>query len=79
MLDGSNPNPYSGKVIPFPFPDEALAAFEKLWSDLLNACLSRIDEREPSIVEYGASDYAIAATLNQNGCSAVAFTVCLQH
>ena len=65
---------YSGKVKPltiksvaFPLSHDALAAFEQLRSELLTACLGCIDEREPFTVECDASDFAIAATLNQNG------------
>jgi len=65
---------YSGKVKPltiksvaFPLSHDALAAFERLRSELLNTCLGCIDEREPFTVECDASDFAIAATLNQNG------------
>jgi len=63
---------YSGKVKPltiksvaFPLSHDALAAFEQLRSELLNVCLGCIDERKPFTVECDASDFAIAATSNQ--------------
>jgi len=65
---------YSGKVKPlaiksvaFPLSHDAFAAFEQLRSELLNACLGCIGEREPFTVECDTSDFAIAALLNQNG------------
>jgi len=65
---------YSGKVEPltiksvsFPLSHDALAAFEQLRSELRNACLGCIDQREPFTVECDASDFAIAATINQKG------------
>jgi len=56
------------KSVAFSLSHDALGAFEQLRSELLNACLGCVDEREPFTVECGdASDFAIAATLNQNG------------
>lgn len=51
----------------FPIVDEALSAFHSLRSDVKNSVLSFIDENQPFQVETDASDYALAATLNQNG------------
>jgi len=59
--------PLTIKSVTFPLSHAALAPFEQLRSELLNACLGCIDEREPFTVECDASHFAIASTLNQNG------------
>ena len=46
---------------------QAIEAFETLRQDLLKASLSCIDDKEPFTVECDASNFAIAAVLNQNG------------
>ena len=46
---------------------EALDAFNLLKRDIANATLRSIDESLPFLVETDASDYAIAATLSQQG------------
>jgi len=55
-------NPLTIKSVAFPLSHDALAAFEQLRSELLNACLGCIGKREPFAVECDASDFAIAAT-----------------
>ena len=55
------------KVEQFPLNTDAVAAFEVLRKSLLNTCLHCIDEEEPFTVECDASDFAIAAVLNQKG------------
>ena len=51
----------------FPLPAEALHAFQTLKNDLKDAALHTIDYNEPFVVETDASDFCIAASLNQNG------------
>ena len=63
----SKVKPLTIKSVAFPLSHDALAAFEQLRSELLNACLGCIDEREPFTVECDKSDFAIAVTVNQNG------------
>ena len=46
---------------------KAVEVFESLRKDLLNACLGNTDDKEPFTVECDASNFAIAAVLNQNG------------
>ena len=65
---------YSSKIkllIPentsLPLSSKAVEVFESLRKDLLNACLGNIDDKEPFTVECDASNFAIAAVLNQNG------------
>ena len=64
---------YSEKIRPlttastFPISREAQLAFESLKKDVAESVVSAIDEDVPFDVETDASDYAIAATLNQNG------------
>eukprot|EP00111_Clytia_hemisphaerica_P009535 TCONS_00027951-protein len=51
----------------FPVPKPVLDAFNVLKEDLKNATLQPIDPETPFVVETDASDFCIAATLNQNG------------
>ncbi len=46
---------------------DAQTVFESLKTDIANSVVSAINEDIPFEVETDASDYAIAATLNQNG------------
>ena len=64
---------YSSKIRPlldtktFPLSNEAVCAFNDLKQELASATLQRIDENVPFTVETDASDFAIAAILNQGG------------
>ena len=51
----------------FPLPPTVLEAFQVLKHDLKDAALQSIDFNELFVVETDASDFCIAATLNQNG------------
>ena len=51
----------------FPLPPNALEAFQTLKNDLKDAALNSIDYSETFVVETDASDFCIAATLNQKG------------
>ena len=75
---------FSEKVRPlnttdtFPISDEAKSAFDCLKKELASVTLSCIDENEPFVVETDASDFAIAATLNQGGRPVAFFSRTLQ-
>jgi len=64
---------YSKKIQPllqvssFPLKEEALGSFQELKRELEDATLQTIDENIPFVVETDASDFAIAAILNQGG------------
>ena len=64
---------YSEKIRPltttstFPLSNDAQAAFESLKKDIAESVVCAIDEDAPFEVETDASDFAIAATLNQHG------------
>ena len=64
---------YSEKIRPltaastFPISRDAQTAFENLKRDIAKSVVCAIDEDAPFAVETDASDFAIAATLNQNG------------
>ena len=64
---------YSEKIRPltttsiFPLSREAQLAFENVKRDIAESVLCAVDEDTLFEVETDASDYAIAATLNQNG------------
>ena len=51
----------------FPVPTEVLEDFRSLKLDLRDAALKSIDNEAEFVVETDASDYCIAATLNQKG------------
>ena len=51
----------------FPLPPAVLNSFQKLEEDLKDAMLVTVDYDEGFEVETDASDYCIAATLNQQG------------
>ena len=51
----------------FPLSNDALSAFENLKSEIEAAVLHHVDENKPFVIETDASNYAIAATLNQCG------------
>ena len=53
--------------IDYPLNCEALDAFNLLKRDIANATFRSINESLPFLVETDASDYAIAATLSQQG------------
>ena len=75
---------YSDKIRPltttstFPISIEAKTAFEALKRDIENSVVCAIDEQTPFEVETDASDFAIAATLNQNGRPVAFFSRTLQ-
>ena len=64
---------YSEKVRPliksqsFPLTDEAILAIKTLKDTLASATLQPIDFAQPLTVETDASEFAVAATLNQDG------------
>ena len=64
---------FSDKIYPlnhnnqFPVPTSVLEAFRRLKLDLRDAALQAIDFNEQFVVETDASDFCIAATLNQQG------------
>ena len=51
----------------FPIPPEVAKALDILKNDLKDAMLVSIDPMIPFVVETDASDFCVAATLNQNG------------
>ena len=51
----------------YPLPEEAANALQVMKNKLAEATLQPIDEAVPFTVETDASDFAIGATLNQNG------------
>jgi len=63
---------FSKKVRPlnqnrkFPLEDKALEAFLELKKDVENSVVCVIDESQPIELETDASEFALAATLNQN-------------
>ena len=50
----------------FPLSNDAISAFHLMKNKLANATLHPIDEAVPFTVETDASDFTIAANLNQN-------------
>ena len=59
--------PLSDTRVLFPLSQEAESPFKILRKELLEASLGCNDAHEPFTVECDASDFVIAATLNQNG------------
>ncbi len=61
------------EVTSFPISNKALTAFIELKAELVNSTLQTVDESVPFVVETDASDFAIAAILNQGGktCSSI--------
>ena len=57
----------SSNNVTFPLGKAETENFQKLRNELVDACLGCIDEQEPFTIECDASDFAIAAVLNQNG------------
>jgi hypothetical protein len=51
----------------FPLSESALSAFEGLKQDITNSIVTTINHNIPLIIETDASDYAVAATLSQEG------------
>ncbi|XP_069779187.1 uncharacterized protein [Narcine bancroftii] len=66
------------KTTSFPLSTEATAAFDRIKSDIAAATLHAIDESVPFQVESDASDFALAATLNQAGRPVAFFSRTLQ-
>ena len=64
---------YSEKIRPllqcltFPLHQQAKDAFKLLKNDIANAVVKTIDETIPFVVQTDASDFSLAAALNQNG------------
>ncbi|KAI3378313.1 hypothetical protein SNEBB_002032 [Seison nebaliae] len=75
---------YSTKVRPlttaktFPISEKAVEAFAQLKADIESSVVQAIDESVPFEVETDASDFAIAATLNQAGRPVAFFSRSLQ-
>ena len=51
----------------YPLPEEATNAYQVTKNKLTEAILQPIDEAVPFTVETDASDFAVGASLNQNG------------
>ena len=54
-------------VTQFPLNQQQISAFETLKNELVQSSMQTIDENIPFTVETDASDFAISATLNQDG------------
>ena len=63
----------------FPLPPAVLNSFQKLKEDLKDAMFVTVDYDEDVKVETDASDYSIAATLNQQGRPVAFFSRTLQN
>ena len=59
--------PLTAERLTFPLRNDAVKAFEDLRSGLLHASLACINDHESFTVECDASDFAVAAILNQSG------------
>ena len=57
----------NAKVFPIDKDKNALKSFRLLKQELESAALHSIDESKPFVVECDASEFAVSATLNQNG------------
>ena len=55
------------KATTFPLSEEARLAFDHIKAAIAKAAMQAVDESVPFQVESDASDFALAATLNQNG------------
>ena len=62
----------------FPLSSEALSAFNTLKKDIQESAMSAVDVTVPFSLETDASDYAIAAVLNQSGRPVAFFSRTLQ-
>lgn len=51
----------------FPLPQTALSAFDELKQDISKSIITTINYELPLVIETDASDYALAATLSQEG------------
>ena len=75
---------YSEKIRPlatvssFPTSMEAKTAFETLKKDIEQSVMCAIDKHVPFKVETDASEFAITATLDQNGCLVAFFSRTLE-
>ena len=58
----------------FPLSSDIAKTFEMLKQNIKDASVANIDHNIPFVVETDASDYTIAATLNQNGRPVAFFT-----
>ena len=66
------------KSTAFPLSAEACAAFSRIKADIAKASMHAVDEDIPFQVECDASDFALAATLNQAGRPVAFFSHTLQ-
>lgn len=62
----------------FPLAQDAVDAFHEMKRMLETAVVRAIDDKIPFVVETDASDYALAATLSQDGRPVAFFSRCLQ-
>ena len=75
---------FSSKIRPlsqtssFPLSEEAVSSFNLLKSDILNSVMGAVDVSVPFTLETDASDFALAAVLNQSGRPVAFFSRTLQ-